>query len=135
MNPPAHTDPTPARRASQSSLYREDEESDTSPGIPLTSMPPLPDDENEALGVLYAAVARQGRHIESIKRDYGAIRTEVIGIRKDLEIDRGELVEGASRQAAKHSSNRTAAVMGTLFTLYELASPYVHELWRLMHHG
>jgi len=123
------------RRSAGESVYRGDDESDTSPGLSLSSMPPLPEDENEALGVLYAAVARQGRHLEGIKRDYGVIRTEVIAMRKDLELDRGALVEGASRQAAKHSSNRTAAVMGTLFTLYELLSPYVHELWKLMHHG
>jgi hypothetical protein len=111
-------------------------EEQTSPGLVFPSMPPLPEDRDEALGVLMAATARNGRHIAQIKRDYGVIRTEVMGLRKDIELDRNELVDGASRKAAKHSSNRMAALMGALFTAYELASPYLSELWRLVrHHG
>ena len=114
-------------------------EEDTSSGLPLSSMPPLPDDVHEALGVLMGAVARHGRHLDGIKRDLGTMKTEVIGMRKDIELDRGALVQDASHQAAtkaaKHSSNRMAALMGTLFTLYEMTSPYIHELWRWLHHG
>lgn len=111
----------------------ERDEDDTASGVPLSSMPPLPDDVHESLGVLYAVQARQGRHLEGLKRDYGVIRTEVVGLRKDLELERGELVASASTQAAKRSSNRVAAMMGTLMALYELASPCLHELWRLLH--
>jgi hypothetical protein len=111
-------------------------EEDTASGVPLSSLPPLAEDPDEALGQLMAALARQGRHISLLKRDVGTIRTEVTGLRKDTELDRGELVDGASRKAAKHSSNRMAALMGALFTLYEVSSPYLHELVRLVrHHG
>jgi len=116
-----------------SGAFRAADDNDTQPGVPLGSMPPLPSDSHEALGVLMAATARNGRHIASLKRDYGVLRTEIIGMRKDLEENRDELVHETSSAAAKKSSNRAAVLMGTAFTLYEFASPYLHELWRLVH--
>lgn len=108
-------------------------EEDTASGLPLSSMPPLPDDVHEAQGVLMAAIARHGRHLDNMKRELGMIRTEVTGMRKDLELDRGELVAGASHSAAKRASNRVGVLMGGLFGLYEVTAPYLHELWRLVH--
>ncbi len=111
-------------------------EEDTASGIPLSSIPPLAEDRDEALGQMMGVLARQGRHLQLVKRELGLLRTEVTGLRKDIGEDRDELVNGASKQAAKHSSNRMAALMGALFTLYELSSPYLHELVRLVrHHG
>lgn len=108
-----------------------DDEPDTSPGLPpLGSMPPMPEDRDETIGVIYAETARNGRHIATLKRDYGVVRSELTHIRKDLELDRGALVEGASKHAAKHASNRVAALVGILFAVYEAAAPYV---WRLLH--
>jgi len=116
-----------------SGAFRAADEDDTAPGVPLGSLPPLASDVHEALGQLMAGTARNGRHIATLKRDYGVLRTEIVGMRKDLEQDRGVLVDASSKAAAKRTSNRTAALMGTLFTVYELLSPYLHELWRLAH--
>jgi len=118
---------------SSSGAFRAADDEDTQPGVPLGSMPPLPSDVHEALGVLMAATARNGRHIASLKRDMGVVRTEVTGLRKDLAEDRSELVKDTSHAAAKKSSNRAAVLFGTLFTVYEVTSPYLHELWRLVH--
>src|SRR5258708_5663094 len=90
-----------------------DREEDTSSGRPLTSMPPLPNDRDEALGVLYASVARQGRHLEMMKRDGATVRTEVIGLRKDFAEFREDLKKDRSslvHKAARRSSNRMAAI-------------------------
>lgn len=114
----------------ESGVFPDEE---TSPGLPLSSMPPLPDDVHEALGVLMGAVARHGRHMDNIKRELGMLRTEVVGLRKDLNLDRKELVQGASVESAKRASNRMAALMGALFTIYELTAPYLHEIARWFH--
>lgn len=125
-----------SRAERESSGHFAAAEEDTASGIPLSSMPPLAEDPDEALGQVMAVLARQGRHVSLLKRDVALVRTEVTGLRKDLEEDRDELVNGASKKAAKHSSNRMAALMGALFTLYEISSPYLHELVRLVrHHG
>lgn len=108
------------------------DELETSPGAGPT-FPPLPADPDAAFGAIAAELGKLTRQVGSLRRDYGTVTRELTQLRKDIELDRGALVAGASSQAAKHSSNRTAALMGTLFTLYEISSPYLHELWRLVH--
>ena len=134
---PGELERRPAQAAqhdyASSGAFRAADEDDTHPGVPLGSLPPLPSDVHEALGTLMAATARNGRHIASLKRDMGVLRTEITGMRKDLQEDRGVLVHETSSAAAKKSSARMAAWMGTLFGVYEVASPYLHELWRMIH--
>jgi len=130
-----------------SGAFRAADDDDTSPGVPLGSLPPLPSDVHESLGVLMGATARNGRHIASIKRDQGVMRTEVTGLRKDfaelrelLEQDRNraqedqtKLVHESSKAAAKKTATRVAGWMGAAFGAYEILSPYLQELWRLVH--
>jgi len=125
---------------SSSGAFRAADDDDTSPGVPLGSLPPLPSDVHESLGVLMAGTARNGRHIATVKRDIGVLRTEVVGLRKDfadlreeLGEDRTKLVHESSKAAARKSATRVAAWMGTAFGAYEILSPYLREFWRLIH--
>jgi hypothetical protein len=92
----------------------------------LPSVHELSDDPHEALGQVMGATARVGERVELLAR-------EVNGLRRDVELDRRALVRGASRSASRHSSNRTAALMGTLFILYEQAAPVLRAVWRGLH--
>jgi hypothetical protein len=123
------------RRVHLSPSTFPEREEDTHSGLPLSSMPPLSDDVHEALGQIMGTCARHGRHLQAVKTQLGTMQTELVGMRKDIELDRGALVEGASHTAAKRSSNRMAALMGCFFTLYEIASPYLHEMAKWLHHG
>jgi hypothetical protein len=93
------------------------------------SYPPLDPDVHVALGQLMGAVARLERKVDALM----PLRSEVHQIRRDVELDRGELVSGASSMAARHSSNRMAALVTSLFALYELASPFLREIWKAIH--
>lgn len=97
------------------------------PPLRVVSAPPQAD-ELETLGQLMAAVARLETGVAELK----TLPSEVRMLRDEIRQDRDALVHGASHQAATHSSNRMAALMGALFTLYEVAAPYLHDLWRLI---
>jgi hypothetical protein len=130
-----------------SGAFRAADDDDTSPGVPLGSLPPLPSDVHESLGVLMGATARNGRHIASTKRDVGVLRSEVVGLRKDfaelrelleqdrsrVQDDQAKLVHESSKAAAKKSATRVAAWMGSAFGAYEILSPYIAQAWRLIH--
>ncbi len=83
----------------------------------LHSAPKLQDDEVETLGLVMGGLA-------SLKTDVQTLGSEVAALRRDIELDRRALVHGASTKAAAHTSNRMAALMGALFTVYEIAAPY-----------
>jgi hypothetical protein len=90
------------------------------PPLRAVSVPP-PFDEAETLGQLMAATAR----IETRLRDLETLPREVRALRDEIRLDRDALVHGASKHAATHSSNRMAALLGALFTVYEIAAPYL----------
>ena len=101
----------------------------------LPSEPPaLEGSELELLGRALASSARTDRKVENLTTEVRTLSTEVSQLRKDLEEDRGALVHGASRSSAKHTANRMAGLLGTLFLLSELAAPCLRELYRLVHH-
>jgi len=93
---------------------------------PMASEHELSEDMHVALGQVMGAVSRQGERVELLAHEVG-------GLRRDVELDRRALVRGASRSASRHSSNRTAALMGTLFILYEQAAPVLRAVWRGLH--
>jgi hypothetical protein len=97
------------------------------PPLRAVSAPPQAD-ELHTLGLVMAATAR----IETRLRDLETLPSEVRALRAEIRDDRDALVHGASKHAANHSSNRLAALMTALFTLYELSSPYLRELWALL---
>lgn len=94
----------------------------------VESDPPA-DDADVRMGQLMGAIGRLQTDVNNLK----TLPAEVRALRRDLELDRDALVHGASKRAANHSSNRMAALMGALFTLYELAAPALHELVRWFH--
>ena len=99
------------------------------PALRAVSEPPA-SDSLVNLGQVMAAVAKLQTEVGELK----TLPAEVRSLRRDLELDRDALVHGASKRAANHSSNRMAALMGALFTLYEVTSPYVRELFHWWPH-
>lgn len=108
-----------------------DEEPTRSRMLPraVPSAPPTDGDLAELVGQLLTATARLQSDVNELK----PILSEVRQLRKEIDDDRHALVHGASSSAARHSSNRMAALMGALFTLYEVSAPYLHDLWRMVH--
>lgn len=103
----------------------------------LDSEPPLSTDPDHQVGVLMAAIAKNDRALAESGRRMGLLEREVGALRRDIEQDREELVRGASKKAATHSSNRLAAIMAGAFTAWEIVSPYVRDLIELLkaHHS
>ncbi len=98
------------------------------PALRAVSDPP---DPLVDLGQIMRGVARLQTDVAALRplpAEVRVIRQELELLRDDLKEDRAELVHGASKRAANHSSNRMAALMGALFTLYEVTSPYVRDL-------
>ena len=95
-----------------------------------SELPKLSDDTHEALGQIMAEVAKGARAMGELRQLIEVQARELGGLRRDIELDRTALVRGASHRAAARSSNRMAALLGTLFVLYEQAAPILRELWR-----
>lgn len=104
------------------------------PPVRLESEPPESRDHDTILGKMMAALAKNDRVMRELQAAHETLTREVGGLRRDIDKDREALVQGASTRAAAHSSNRLAVMMGGLFTLWEVASPYVAELLKAMHH-
>jgi hypothetical protein len=101
-----------------------------------SSLPPDAADLHELVGQLMAAASKNAQSAARIERKVDELMPfarDVLQMRRDWDQDRDKLVHGASTKAAEHSSNRMAALLGTLFTLYELSSPYLREVWRMFH--
>ena len=81
---------------------------------PVPGSSALTQDVHELLGLLMASVAR----LETKHAELAPLAGEVAQLRRDIELDRGDLVHDASKSAAKHSSNRLAILMGALFSMY-----------------
>lgn len=104
------------------------------PALRAVSEPP---DTLVDLGQIMRGVAKLQTDVADLKplrTEVRGLRTDLDTLRDDLKADQDALVHGASRRAANHSSNRMAALMGALFTLYEITSPYVRELFHWWPH-
>ena len=97
------------------------------------SEPPLSADVHVALGQVMRATVEQRARLETVAGDVSTMAREFGAMRRDLELDRGELVQGTSKHTAQKTSNRMAALLGALFVLYTEAAPVLHELWRGLH--
>lgn len=102
----------------------------TAPGSPsavrVASEPPS--DPLVALGQLMANVARLERKVDELR----ALPSEVAQLRRDVNLDRGELVNGTSRATARHVGNRIGMLMVVFLTAYEVAAPYLRALAHLV---
>jgi hypothetical protein len=117
------------RESSHDDVWHEDTRPDIKTG---RHSDVAPVDTDTLLGQMMASQARIERGQQDILLQLGTLTREQSQLRKDIEKDREELIRGASRKAATHSSNRLAVLMGGLFTLWEVASPYLHELAELL---
>ncbi len=100
---------------------------------PLRAVSLAPEaDELELLGRVMATTARLEAAVARLEvrvSSLAMLPSEVRSLRDEILEDREALVHGASKHAANHSSNRMAALMGALFTLYEVSSPYLRDLF------
>lgn len=88
-------------------------------------------DRDVLLGQLLAATARQERAVNSLTTELGVLRRELTQHSKTLEDDQRERLSTA-KHASKLTSERMAALLGTLFVLWQEASPVVHEVVRMI---
>lgn len=91
------------------------------PPLRVVESDPPASDADVRMGQLMGAIGRLQTDVDALK----TLPAEVRALRRDLELDRDALVHGASKRAATHSSNRMAALLGALFTVYEVAAPYL----------
>lgn len=96
-------------------------------------VPRLSNDLHEALGQVMVETVKLGRRVDGLAQQIETQARELNGARRDIELDRRALVRGASRSAATRAGNRVAALMGTLFIVYEQAAPFLRALWRGLH--
>ena len=98
---------------------------------------PLSDDVHEALGQLMAAVQAGNARASSLSAEVSTLSREVGQLSRGLE-EHSKTADAAAKTAgttaATHTSNRLAVLMGALVTLYEIASPALHELWKGLGH-
>jgi hypothetical protein len=96
----------------------------------VDTVPPGEDGPNELvdLGMLLRATNANTAAIHGLTVQVGTLSREVSQHGKTLDDGRGELVKDASKSAAKHTSNRMGALIGALVVLWEVASPYIHQL-------
>jgi hypothetical protein len=80
------------------------------------------------LGMVMRATQANTAAVNELTVKFGTLEREVTQHGKTLDEGRGELVKDASRSAAKHTSNRMGALVGALVVLWEVASPYAHQL-------
>jgi hypothetical protein len=109
---------------------------------PLHAVPPAPEsappdaDLHQLVGRLMAACSKLETNCARLERKVDELTTlpgEVAGLRADIEKDRKVIIHDASAKTAAHTSNRMAALLGALFTVYEIASPYFHGIWGMFH--
>jgi hypothetical protein len=81
----------------------------------------------ELVGSLMAASAEQSRVIEGLSTAVGSLTGKLDGYLESSESRKKEIKE-ATTKATTHGSNRLALLMGAFLTLYEIASPMLHEL-------
>jgi hypothetical protein len=97
---------------------------------------PIPGSIEFQVGQIMAATHANTRSIGAMTTSIGTLEREVTQLQRAIEQDRDvRKVERKVmvRTAARHSSNRAALLMGTLWGVYEIAAPYLRTLLRLFH--
>jgi len=94
---------------------------------------PLSDLE-ETVGIMMAQTIKNTTQISEMKIVLGRIDREMAQTRKDLEIDRDDIINKTARRSSRHSSNRSAAIMATVGIAWNIAQPYLVELWYIIRH-
>lgn len=93
-----------------------------------TAVPPADDDST--MGMLMRQTVNNTTAIAALRVDVQTMTRELHQSSRMAEQDRSSIAAGS----AKHASNRIAVLMGALFSVYEVSSPYLRELWRQVMH-
>jgi hypothetical protein len=86
----------------------------------------------EIVGALMATTAENTRVIEALAVAVGSLTGKLDAHAEASETRKTEITE-ATTKAAAHGSNRLALLMGALITVYEVASPFLHEMAKWVH--
>lgn len=86
----------------------------------------------EIVGELMAATAQNTAVIEALAVQIGSLDGKWKAHAEQSEKRKTEIKE-ATTKAAAHGSNRLALLMGALITVYEIASPFLHEMAKWVH--
>lgn len=81
----------------------------------------------QIVGGLMATTAENTRVIEALAVAVGSLTGKLDAHAAASETRKTEIKE-ATVKAAAHGSNRLALLMGALITVYEIASPFLHEM-------
>lgn len=85
-----------------------------------------PVDDDTALGMLMRQTVRNTNAVGQLRVDFDVLAREV----RQSQRAQPESIQ----TSAKHASNRMAVLMGSLFTIYEVTSPWVREFFRQVIH-
>lgn len=88
-----------------------------------------PNDPMQVLGKVMASQAIVQRDVETLAREVRQLRKDI----EDARAEHGGIVNDATRSAARHGGNRSAALVAALFALWEVAGPVLHEVSKLVH--
>jgi hypothetical protein len=85
-----------------------------------------PADDDSTLGMLMRQTVNNTNAVEALRTDFDVLSREVR--------QHTRATPESIQVSAKHASNRMAALMAALFTIYEATSPFVRELIRQVTH-
>ncbi len=91
-----------------------------------------PQSLEEIVGQLMATTAENTRVIEALAVSVGSLTGKLDAHAEASEKRKTEIKE-ATVKAAAHGSNRLALLMGALITVWEIASPFLHEMAKWVH--
>ncbi len=86
----------------------------------------------EIVGELMTATVQNTAVIEALAVQVGSLDGKWQAHAEASERRKTEIKDATTRAAA-HGSNRLALLMGALITVYEIASPFLHEMAKLVH--
>ncbi len=85
-----------------------------------------PEDDDSTLGMLMRQTVNNTAAVDSLRTDFDVLAREV----RQHTRSAPESIQSS----AKSASNRMAALMASLFTVYEVTSPWIRELIRQVLH-
>lgn len=100
------------------------------PSLLLRSEESEPEDDDSTVGMLMRQTVNNTNAIKSLQLELRVLTREIHQGTLAAAEDRSSIAAGS----AKHASNRLAMLLGGLFSLYEISSPYLREIWRQVVH-
>jgi hypothetical protein len=113
-------------------MTRQSWEEDTRPNLLRPSLKQRaaesvpPQDDDSTLGMLMRQTVNNTAAVQALRTDMDVLSREVRQHNRAAPV--------SIQSSAKHASNRMAALMAALFTIYEVTSPWLRELIRQVVH-